>query len=75
MKYLNVILTVVALLLAVIAMRLWTLSVSVDNFTKSNMFLINAQQAGVAVQQNLAGDIQDLRNQIKEISGKIVVKQ
>jgi hypothetical protein len=74
MKYLNTILTVIAILLAAIALRVFELRIAFTNQNQTSEQVINAQQALINSNQKLEVSLNDLRKQIGEISSQLVRK-
>lgn len=74
MKYLNVILTVMAVLLAAVALRLVQLNVLSENAFESNQLLINSQQSLISSNQRLEGALVELRKQVEALSEKVLKK-
>ncbi len=74
MKYLNVILTVIAVFLAAIALRLVQISVLSENANEGNQLLIYSQQSLISSNQRLGIALVDLRKQVEVLSDKVPKK-
>jgi len=74
MKYTNVVLTIIALLLAAIALRLFEMRIALINQSQSDQQLMNSQQAVISSNQKLELSLNDLRKQIAEISNQLTRK-
>jgi hypothetical protein len=74
MKYLNVILTIIAILLAAIALRLFELRIAFTGQNQAAEQVINAQQGVINSNQRLEASLNDLRKQINEIGDKFTKK-
>jgi hypothetical protein len=74
MRYLNTILTIIAILLAAIALRLYELRIVVTNQSQASEQVINAQQAIINSNQKLEVSLNDLRKQIAEIGSQLIKK-
>jgi hypothetical protein len=72
MKFTNTFLVLIALLLGVIASRLWSTGISIQNVYESNQLLINACQSLLGSNQRLEGEIALLRQQIGEFGEKVL---
>jgi hypothetical protein len=74
MKYLNVILTIIAFLLAAIGLRLFELRIAFTNQGQAAEQVINAQQAVINSNQRLESSLNDLRKQIADIGSQLTRK-
>ena len=72
MRYTNIILTCIAVVLGVIALRLWELGIMVKQLSEGGRYMVNAYQAVIGSNQQLGGDIAALKKQIQETGDKIV---
>jgi hypothetical protein len=71
MKYLNIILTIIALLLAAIGLRLFELRTVLSNQNESAQQIVNSQQAVINSNQKLDLSLADLRKQIADIGSQL----
>ena len=74
MKFLNIILTIIAILLAAIGFRLFELRVAFTNQNQAAEQIINSQQAVINSNQKLELSITDLRKQISDIGSQLTRK-
>jgi hypothetical protein len=74
MKYLNIILTIIAILLAAIGLRLFELRIAFTNQSQASEQVINAQQAMINSNQKLEASLNDLRKQIADIGSQLTRK-
>ncbi|MFA6384389.1 MAG: hypothetical protein WCY10_03360 [Candidatus Omnitrophota bacterium] len=71
MRYLNVILTIIAVLLAVIGFRLFELSASFTSQGRAAEQVIASQQAVISSNQQLELSLSGLRKQIADIGSQL----
>jgi len=74
MRYINVILTIIAVLLGAICLRLFELRTAVTDQNESAVAVINAQQAIIGSNQKLELSLNDLRKQISDIGSQLTRK-
>ena len=74
MKYLNIILTIIAILLAAIGLRLFELKIAFTNQNQASEQIINSQQAVINSNQKLEMSLNDLRKQIADIGSQLTRK-
>ncbi|HOW42431.1 MAG TPA: hypothetical protein P5110_08510 [Candidatus Omnitrophota bacterium] len=74
MKYTNIILTVIAVLLAGIALRLFELKVVMSAQNENARRIIDSNQAVINSQQRLETSLGDLRKQIADIGDRLTRK-
>jgi hypothetical protein len=74
MKYLNIILTIIAVLLGAIGVRLFELRVAFSNQNESAQQIVNSQQAVINSNQKLELSLADLRKQIADIGSQLTRK-
>lgn len=74
MKYLNVILTIIAFLLGAICLRVYELRVALTHQSESAVASINAQQAIINSNQKLEMSLNELRKQIADIGSQLTRK-
>ncbi len=64
MKYLNVVLTVIAVFLAAIALRLVQLGITCEHYNEQARFLLKSNQSLIASNQGLQEEIAALRKEL-----------
>lgn len=74
MRYLNAILTVIAILLAAVGLRLFELRIAYNSQSQATEQVINAQQAVINSNQKLEVSLNDLRKQIADIGSQLTRK-
>jgi hypothetical protein len=74
MKFLNIILTIIAILLAAIGLRLFELRIAYTNQNQVAEQIINSQQAVINSNQKLESSLNDLRKQIADIGSQLTRK-
>ena len=74
MKFLNIILTIIAILLAAIGLRLFELRIAFNNQSQASEQIINAQQSVINSNQKLEASLNDLRKQIADIGSQLTRK-
>ena len=74
MRYLNAILTIIAILLAVVGFRLFELRIAYTSQSQATEQVINAQQAVINSNQKLEVSLNDLRKQIADIGSQLTRK-
>lgn len=74
MKYLNVILTIIAILLAAVGFRLYELRIAYTSQSQATEQVINAQQAVINSNQKLEVSLNELRKQIADIGSQLTRK-
>ena len=74
MKYLNIILTIIALLLAAISLRLFEIRTVMSNQSEFALQIVNSQQAVISSNQKLELSLTDLRKQISDIGSQLTRK-
>jgi hypothetical protein len=74
MKYLNIILTIIAILLAAIGLRLFELSIAFTNQNQAAEQIVNSQQAVISSNQKLEISLNELRKQISDIGSQLPKK-
>jgi hypothetical protein len=71
MKLLNIILAIIAILLAAIGLRLYELRISFTNQTQATEQVLNSQQTVISSNQKLELSLNDLRKQIVDIGNQL----
>ena len=74
MKYLNGILTVIAVFLAAIAFRLYEVKLTIANQNENVERIVLSNQAVIESSQKLDGTLADLKNEIGNIADKLSKK-
>jgi len=74
MKYLNFILTIIAILLAGIGFHLYGLKLILVNQNSNTINIINSNQGVIASNQHLEVSVTDLRKQIETIGKELIRK-
>ena len=74
MKYLNVILTVIAVFLAAIAFRLYEVKLTIANQNESVERIVLSNQAVIESSQTLGAGLVELRKEIASIADKLTKK-
>ena len=75
MKYLYIILTVIAAFLAVISFRLVETGIVLKQNNEISQLLIKANQATISSDQRLEESITNLRKQIADLEEKVLIKK
>jgi hypothetical protein len=74
MKFLNIILTIIAVLLAAIGLRLFELRAALSNQNESTQQIVNSQQSVINSNQKLELSLNELRKQISDIGSQLTRK-
>jgi hypothetical protein len=70
MKYLNVLLTVIAIFLGIISLRLYHIEVLVGNSIQQSSIAMTANQAMVNSNTKVLGELDALKGKVQEMSDK-----
>lgn len=74
MKYLNVVLSVIAVVLIVISIRIWQVSMLLENLNYSYKLSLNSGQALINSNVQLSEEMVNLRKQVESLGERVLKK-
>lgn len=74
MKYLNIILTIIAMVLASISLRLFSIGILLEHLEYNSKLSINSNQALINANKHLEDEIFNLRKQVETLSASFIKK-
>jgi hypothetical protein len=75
MKYLNLVLTILVLFLAVIALRLYHVEILVENSLQHNQITLSSNQAVIESNKRVSAELGALRDKVQEVEDRFSKKQ
>jgi hypothetical protein len=74
LKYLNVILTLIAVGLIAISLRLWHIGLLLENLNYNGKLSLNSSQALINSNTHLADEVLNLKNQVETLGERFLKK-